>query len=172
MGEDLFFIDQHAGHERLLYEKLKNQVNNSQIAVQPLLFPYVLTLNSIESGLLENNIENMEALGFDICEFGNNSFKISAVPSILSNINFDSFFAEFLRETKFQGSTADLIKESLMQKACKSAVKGGDDLSLNEINKLFENMTNEKIPLFCPHGRPIAIRIKKNEVEKWFKRIV
>jgi len=59
-----------------------------------------------------------------------------------------------------------------MQKSCKAAVKGGNDLSLSEVKKLFEDMTNEKIPLFCPHGRPIAIRVSKTEVEKWFKRIV
>jgi len=172
MENDIFFIDQHAAHERLLYEKFKKQVENMQIAQQPLLIPYILTVNSIEAGILESNIPVMQELGFDICEFGNNSFKISGVPSVLSDINFDSFFSEFLRETKFNGTTAELIKESLMQKSCKSAVKGGDDLSINEVNKLFENMTNEKIPLFCPHGRPIAIRVSKTEIEKWFKRIV
>ena len=172
MGEDVFFIDQHAAHERLLYEKLKKQYETTAIAQQPLLVPYILSVNSIESGILEDNLSAMQSIGFDICEFGNNSFKISAVPSVLSDINFDKFFAEFLRETKFNGSTVDLIRESLMQKACKSAVKGGDDLSLPEVKKLFENMSNEKIPLFCPHGRPIAVRITKTEIEKWFKRIV
>lgn len=169
---DIFFIDQHAGHERLLYEKFKRQVDNAEITIQPLLIPYILTLNSTEAGLIENNIQSMTELGFDICEFGNNSFKISAVPSILSEMSFDAFFSEFLRETKFQGTTSELIKEKLMQKSCKAAVKGGNDLTLNEVNKLFEDMSNEKIPLFCPHGRPIAIRVSKNEIEKWFKRIV
>lgn len=169
---DIFFIDQHAAHERLLYEKFRRQVENSKITIQPLLIPYILTLNSTEADLLEKNIDIMQELGIDIVEFGNNSFKVSAVPSLLCDINFDEFFGGFLTETRFAGNKADLIKEKLMQQSCKSAVKGGNDLSISEINKLFENMSNEKIPLFCPHGRPIAVRVSKTEIEKWFKRIV
>jgi len=172
MDNDIFFIDQHAGHERLLYEKFKEQVNTSRIAIQPMLVPFVISLNAAESDIIEENIPVMEELGFDITEFGNNSFKVSGVPALLADINFNDFFSLFLKETKFSGSKADLIKESLMQKSCKAAVKGGNDLSLSEVKKLFEDMTNEKIPLFCPHGRPIAIRVSKTEVEKWFKRIV
>jgi len=169
---DMFFIDQHAAHERLLYEKLKKQVNDSKVAIQPLLVPYILSLNTIEAEMIEDNLDTMQDLGFDIFEFGYNSFKISAVPSILSDINFDKFFAEFLSGNKVSADKTDLIKERLMQSSCKSAVKGGDDLSETEIKKLFQDMSNDKIPLFCPHGRPIAVRISKTEIEKWFKRIV
>ena len=88
-------------------------------------------------------------------------------------MNFDSFFNDFLAESKAVAKKgSELIKEFLMQKACKSAIKGGNDLSQNEINHLFTQMGKEKIALFCPHGRPIAIRISKGEIEKWFKRIV
>lgn len=169
---DIFFIDQHAAHERILYEKFKAQVDKSTITIQPLLIPYILSLNSSEAQYLEANLPVMKTLGFDIDEFGNNTFKVVAVPSILSDISFDEFFTAFLTETRFDGTKADLIKEKLMQHSCKSAVKGGNDLTISEVNKLFENMTNEKIPLFCPHGRPIAVRVSKREIEKWFKRIV
>jgi len=173
VDSDIFFIDQHAAHERILYEKFKKQYDNQNIIIQPLLFPYVLSLNPLESNILLDSLENIKALGFDIDEFGNNTFKISAVPAIVSEINFDSFFNEFLSENKnIAKKGSDLIKESLMQQACKSAIKGGNDLSDNEIDQLYSQMSKEKIALFCPHGRPIAIRINKNEIEKWFKRIV
>ena len=173
VDEDIFFIDQHAAHERVLYEKFKKQYDEKNVVIQPLLFPYVLSLNPIESNMLNSSLEDIKALGFDIDEFGNNTFKINAVPAIVSEINFDIFFNEFLSESKnIAKKESDLIKENLMQKACKSAIKGGNDLTDNEIDQLYNQMSKEKIALFCPHVRPIAIRINKNEVEKWFKRIV
>lgn len=173
VDDDVFFIDQHAGHERVLYEKFKAQYDSKNIAIQPLLFPYVLSLNPLESNIIEENLETMQELGFDISEFGNNTYKVSAVPAIVSEMNFDTFFSEFLSDTKNTlKKSSDLIKDYLMQHSCKSAIKGGNDLTENEINQLFNQMGKEKIALFCPHGRPIAIRISKSEVEKWFKRIV
>lgn len=173
VDNDVFFIDQHAAHERVLYEKFKAQYDNKNIAVQPLLFPYVLSLNPLEANIIEENLETMQELGFDISEFGNNTYKVSAVPAIVSEMNFDTFFSEFLSDTKNTlKKSSDLIKEYLMQHSCKSAIKGGNDLTESEINQLFNQMGKEKIALFCPHGRPIAIRISKSEVEKWFKRIV
>lgn len=173
VDDDVFFIDQHAAHERVLYEKFKAQYDNKSIAVQPLLFPYVLSLNPLESNIIEENLETMQELGFDISEFGNNTYKVNAVPAIVSEMNFDTFFNEFLSDTKNTlKKSSDLIKDYLMQHSCKSAIKGGNDLTDSEINQLFNQMGKEKIALFCPHGRPIAIRISKSEVEKWFKRIV
>lgn len=173
VDDDVFFIDQHAAHERVLYEKFKAQYDNKSIAVQPLLFPYVLSLNPLESNIIEENLETMQELGFDISEFGNNTYKVNAVPAIVSEMNFDTFFNEFLSDSKNTlKKSSDLIKDYLMQHSCKSAIKGGNDLTDSEINQLFNQMGKEKIALFCPHGRPIAIRISKSEVEKWFKRIV
>lgn len=173
VDSDLFFIDQHAAHERLLYEKFKAQYDNKNIVVQPLLFPYVLSLNPLESNILFENIDTIRSLGFDIDEFGRNSFKVSAVPAIVSEMNFDSFFSGFLSESKnIAKKSSDLIRDYLMQHSCKSAIKGGNDLTESEINQLYKEMSKEKIALFCPHGRPIAIRINKTEIEKWFKRIV
>lgn len=173
VDDDVFFIDQHAAHERVLYEKFKAQYDSKSIAVQPLLFPYVLSLNPLESNIIEENLETMQELGFDISEFGNNTYKVNAVPAIVSEMNFDTFFNEFLSDTKNTlKKSSDLIKDYLMQHSCKNAIKGGNDLTDSEINQLFNQMGKEKIALFCPHGRPIAIRISKSEVEKWFKRIV
>lgn len=171
--DDLFVIDQHAAHERILYKKLKAQIDSGDIAIQPLLIPHVLSLSPAEYNLVDGKLDMIRKLGFEIDEFGGGSFKISAIPAVLSDINFDKFFETFLDDNKKSITTiSDVIADNLMQAACKAAVKGGDDLSLSEIDKLFEGMSNEKIPLFCPHGRPIAVRIKKTEIEKWFKRIV
>ena len=173
-GSNMYLIDQHAAHERVLYEKFTKQVNNNQIAVQPLMFPFILQTNPIEFNTLTQCLPQINALGFDMVEFGDTSFKISSVPLILSNIDLSVFFEEFLADNKglVNLKQADVIKEKLMQHSCKSAIKGGNDLSTSEIENLFAQMNNEKIPLFCPHGRPIAVRITKQEIEKWFKRIV
>ena len=174
-GDNLYMIDQHAAHERILYEKFTKAYNAHELIIQPLMFPYILTVNPTEFTILSECLDQMRELGFDIDEFGDRTFKISAVPMLLSDINFDMFFAGFLSETKSNVSSmkqSDIIKEKLMQHSCKSAVKAGNDLSNFEIETLFKEMNNEKIPLFCPHGRPIAVRVTKTEIEKWFKRIV
>ena len=173
-GDNLYMIDQHAAHERILYEKFTKEYNAHALVIQPLMFPYILTVNPTESTMLLDCLSQMRELGFDIDEFGDRTFKISAIPMLLSNINFDVFFAGFLADVKNTNGIkqSDFIKEKLMQHSCKSAVKGGNDLSKSEIEQLFKEMNNEKIPLFCPHGRPIAVRVTKTEIEKWFKRIV
>ncbi len=173
IDEDLFFIDQHAAHERVLYNKLKSQVDSGNIAIQPLLIPHILSLSAAEYNIIDGRLDEMRKLGFEIDEFGSGSFKVSAIPALLAEINFDRFIEAFLNDNKKSISNiSQLIADNLMQAACKAAVKGGDDLSLSEIDKLFEGMSADKIPLFCPHGRPIAVRVKKTEIEKWFKRIV
>ena len=173
-SENLYIIDQHAAHERLMYEKFKKSIENGDLVIQPLLVPYVLELNASELEIFERNKPAMEALGFSVEPFGKMSYKISSIPSIVSDLNFEEFFANFLSETKrVQDYTKlDLIKDQIMQLSCKSAVKGGWDLSESEIESLYSSLSNEKVALFCPHGRPIVIRITKYEVEKWFKRIV
>lgn len=173
-GDNVYLMDQHAGHERIRYEKLKAEYETNSIAVQPMLIPYVLTLNSEDCRIIEANLDAIRSVGFDIDEFGDRSYKISAVPVIVDGIDFDKFFSMFLAEklNKSKITEADLIKDSLMQMACKSAIKGGDDLSKNEIELLLKEMQEQNVVLFCPHGRPVIVRITKNEIEKWFKRIV
>ena len=173
-GDNIYLIDQHAGHERIRYEKLKAEYETGSIVVQPMLIPYVLTLNSEDCRIIEANLDAIRSVGFDIDEFGDRSYKISAVPVIVDGIDFDKFFSMFLAEklNKSKISEADLIKDSLMQMACKSAIKGGDDLSKQEIELLLKEMQEQNVVLFCPHGRPVIVRITKNEIEKWFKRIV
>lgn len=173
-GNNVYLIDQHAAHERIRYEKLKAEYESGDIVIQPMLIPFVLTLNAEDSQIIASNIDAIKSVGFDIDEFGDRSYKISSVPAIVSDIDFNKFFAMFLAEklNKSKLTEAELVKDSLMQMACKSAVKGGDDLSRDEINKLLYEMSSKNLTLFCPHGRPVVVRITKTEIEKWFKRIV
>lgn len=173
-GNNIYFIDQHAAHERIRYEKLKAEYEKENIVVQPLLVPFVLSLNAEDSQIVYENLEAIKSIGFDIDEFGDRTYKISAVPAIVSDIDFNKFFNMFLAEklNKSKITEAELVKDSLMQLACKSAIKGGDDLDKTEVNKLLNEMSEKNITLFCPHGRPVVVRITKTEVEKWFKRIV
>ena len=121
-----------------------------------------------------DNLDAIRSVGFDIEEFGERTYKISSVPAIVSDIDFNKFFSMFLAEkiNKNKITEAELVKDSLMQMACKSAIKGGDNLSKDEIDKLLYEMSEKNITLFCPHGRPVVVRITKTEIEKWFKRIV
>lgn len=173
-GDNIYLIDQHAGHERLNYDKLKKEYETNSIVVQPMLVPFVLSLNAEDDQIVNDNLDAIRSVGFEIDEFGDRTYKISSVPAIVSNIDFNKFFGMFLAEriNKSKISEADLVKDSLMQMACKSAIKGGDDLSKSEINLLLSEMGNNNVVLFCPHGRPVVVRITKSEVEKWFKRIV
>lgn len=173
-GQSLYLIDQHAAHERLLFEKFSAQINNRDIAAQPLLVPYILSLNAQEKTGFEALLPNLISIGFEIEEFGNNTYKVMAVPAIVADMDFKAFFDLFLTDTRRfnQLKSIDLIKEEIMQLSCKSAIKAGFDLTESEIQKLYDDMSRENVPLYCPHGRPIMIKITKQEIEKWFKRIV
>ncbi|MEG1581924.1 MAG: DNA mismatch repair endonuclease MutL [Clostridia bacterium] len=173
-GSSMYFIDQHAGHERINYEKFKTLLLSSELEQQYLLVPYIFSVNSTEYEFLSLKINALKEIGFDIDEFGTNTFRISAVPLVLSDIKLSEFTTEILSDMKALNSVSslDFLKESLMQKACKASVRGGDDLSLNEINSLLNMMSKEKIKLSCPHGRPVVIELTAIEIEKWFKRIV
>ncbi len=173
-GLNMYLIDQHASHERIMYEKLKQNYENQTLVIQPMLVPFVLSLNAEDDQIISENIEAICSVGFEIEEFGDKTYKISSVPSIVSNIDFNKFFAMFLAEklNKNKISESELVKDSIMQMACKSAIKGGDDLSKDEINTLLLEMSKQGLVLFCPHGRPVVVRVTKSEIEKWFKRIV
>ena len=173
-NNSLLVIDQHAGHERILFDKFNNELSNKSVAVQPLIIPYVLETNYNESVFISDNIDTIKNMGFEIENFGENSFKISSVPVLFENIDLDKFFSEVLSDldNKLILSKNDSIKEFISKKACRSAVKGNDKLSQNEINELINAINKPNQVLLCPHGRPIVIDIDKKEIEKWFKRIV
>lgn len=170
----IYFIDQHAGHERLLYDKFKQSFENSEIATQALLVPYILSTNYLESDFINNNIEVFKSLGFEIEPFGINSFKVSSVPVLLKDISLHQFFSEVLNDISknLNLTKSGILKDYLERSACRSAVKANDILSKNEIEILLNMLNQYNQVLLCPHGRPIIIEISSKEIEKWFKRIV
>ncbi|MBQ8427288.1 MAG: DNA mismatch repair endonuclease MutL [Clostridia bacterium] len=172
-GVDVYFVDQHAAHERILFDKLNELLRKREIITQPLLVPFILTVSSNEFAFLYEKIFAFELIGFEISEFGKNAFKISSVPSFLSDINLQRFFNDVLSNVdEFKSvTTNDLLTEKLAQKACKSAIKSGDKLSDLEI-KTLKDALKDNLGLKCPHGRPVAVKITRTEIDKWFKRII
>ncbi len=170
----LLLVDQHAAHERLLFDKFNIELDKKQIAIQPLMIPYILETNYNESNFIEENVDTLRQMGFDIDQFGENSFKISTVPLLFDNINLSEFFDNILSDldNKLIISKHNSIKDYIAKKACKSAVKGNDVLTNNEISVLLSNISEPGQVLLCPHGRPIIVEVERKEVEKWFKRIV
>ena len=172
-GEDLYFIDQHAAHERVLYDKFIEDFKSNNNTVQPLLIDYILNVSTEEFEFISEKISFLTKLGFSIEEFGRNSYKISTVPTLLCNINLKNFFDELLFDYNSlkKIEVEDLLLEKISQKACKAAIKSGDKMSDGEVEYLLK-LIKGNLGLKCPHGRPIAIKISRTEIDKWFKRIV
>lgn len=173
-GEDeCFLIDQHAAHERLIFERYKEMVSKQAVATQQLLPPVVMEVTHKEQLVISDSMELFDSLGFEIEPFGGRSFAIRGVPLILGSSNTKEFFQELLDRTgEFaQGSNYRLKIDEIIQMSCKNAVKAGDSLSDIEIIALINDLRRGKIPMTCPHGRPIMISISRNELEKMFKRI-
>lgn len=170
----LIIIDQHAGHERLLFDKFSKELDNKEVAIQPLLVPYILETNLQENIFITENIDYIKELGFEIEDFGDNSYKISTVPMLFRDVNINEFFDSILSDldNKLIMTKDQTIRDYLAKSACKAAVKGNDRLSQNEIVTLVSELYKPNQVLLCPHGRPIFIEFTQKEIEKWFKRIV
>ena len=173
LKDNILFIDQHAGHERILYDKLCENYNKHLNAVQLLMIPFLLNVNSNEFDLIFNNLDILKDLGFNIEIFGDSVFKISSVPMLLSGINLNKFFIDVLGDLNNlrQRKTTEYIKEELMKKACHCAVKAGEKLEKFEIDCILTQLFDNKV-LLCPHGRPIVIKYSKLDFEKLFKRVL
>ena len=172
-NDEVYIIDQHAAHERLIYDKLREQMQTRTVAQQPMLLPFELRLNAFESTFIKERMDDILSMGFDVQEDGENCFKVYAVPVDLQKINLSSFFNDILGDISGYRAIklADLLKDKLATAACKAAVKGGMDLTQGEIDKLFAMMDGD-MGLKCPHGRPVVVKMTKTQLEKMFKRIV
>jgi len=172
-GNNVYLIDQHAAHERVLYDKFLSDYKNKTILTQPMLVPYVLNLTSEEFEFITEKIEYIKELGIEIEDFGYNSFKITTIPAFVSDINLGNFFNDLLSDINIlkRETLPNIIIEKIAQKACKAACKAGDSLTKSETEDLLKLLKYD-LGLKCPHGRPISVKITKTEIEKWFKRIV
>ncbi|MBO5910112.1 MAG: DNA mismatch repair endonuclease MutL [Clostridia bacterium] len=169
----MLMVDFHAGHERLLYDKLVAQINAKAIDVQTLLVPYYHSLNVQEMEYITHLIDKLKEFGFEVEPFGPNEIRVLTVPIMLSDINLKQFVQDLLHDMNNQKPKInDELDKMLAQKACKSAVKAGMSLDISQIQELLKNLDINRPVLLCPHGRPIVSIIKRNQIEKWFKRIV
>lgn len=172
--DKLYIIDQHAAHEKVLYEKTMARLANKDFTSQRISPPIVMTLDARECEMLEKYRPQIEQFGYEVEHFGGKEYMISAIPDNLFNIDMKDLFIEMLDDfSNATGSqTPDIITEKVASMSCKAAVKGNDKLTLPEINKLIDELLSLDNPYNCPHGRPTIISMSKYEIEKKFKRIV
>lgn len=172
--DKLYIIDQHAAHEKVLYEKTMARLANKDFTSQRISPPIVMTLDARECEMLEKYRPQIEQFGYEVEHFGGKEYMISAIPDNLFNIDMKDLFIEMLDD--FSNATGrqtpDIITEKVASMSCKAAVKGNDKLTLPEINELIDELLSLDNPYNCPHGRPTIISMSKYEIEKKFKRIV
>ena len=168
----MYIIDQHAAHERLLYEQIKTAYYSKDKQTQLLLIPTLVELTTKEMEVVRNNMEMFERAGFMLEEFGENSIKISGVPNIGYDMEYKSMFRDIIDELLGANKTEKSEKEFrfLATLACKAAVKGRMRLDEKEQLALIEEMVKLDNPFTCPHGRPTAYEITKYEIERRFLR--
>ncbi|SHF18389.1 DNA mismatch repair endonuclease MutL [Lactonifactor longoviformis] len=169
-----YIIDQHAAHEKVLYERIMKDLQNKEIHSQYLSPPLIIELSIQEEELLRANMEVFASFGFEIESFGGRGYSIRAVPSNLYGVADAELFLELLDhlEGDTKRSSLELLTHRLATMACKAAVKGNQTLSCSEADRLIEELLTLDNPYHCPHGRPTIIAMTKYELEKKFKRIV
>lgn len=170
--KQLIMIDQHAAHERILYEKLMREID-AGVGSQLLMVAQVVHVTPQDAVRIEAYREDIQAAGFDIEPFGDDAYQIRAVPNVLGVPQTKSAFLDMvdrLGELRVL-STAQKRRDAILQMACKKAVKGGDKLTMEEIKPLLVDMLRTNAPPTCPHGRPLVVVLERTEIEKRFKRI-
>lgn len=169
--QSMYLIDQHAAHERLLYNKFLEEIKNEKVVSQRLIESKVLELSSEDYMLLSNNMSIFRKLGFEMEDFGINAIIIRQVPMILGKPQNFSFIYEILDEVRNNNNIDNYFEDTIIKRACKEAIKAKDRLDYSEIKKLIDEIYTLTPPLTCPHGRPIILTMGKYEIEKHFKRI-
>lgn len=170
--ENLVLIDQHAAHEKILYEKITQEINNNNVRLQELLIPEIIEVNQQEKKVIQNNINIFRKIGFEIEEFGEKEFKITTHPVIIRSKAATLFVREAisLLIEKEKVENEEVLKKIISTLACRAALKAGDELSNQEIEGLLKEYFEISSPYSCPHGRPAIIKISFYELEKMFKR--
>ena len=173
--DGLLIIDQHAAHERIRYTEIVSEFEQKTLNIQPLLSPVQLELNYTESNVLTQNLELIGGFGFEIEPFGGNTFNVCAVPAYLAvkDHNIEKTIMGLLDDINNQAVKGDYTarkERALTFMACRSAVKFGDKLSMEEMKSLIKRLQDIELPYTCPHGRPTMIRMNYEELEKRFGR--
>lgn len=173
MNSELYIIDQHAAHERIMYEKIKaNYYNDTNKDSQLMLLPDIITLSHKDMQIAKDNMEIFEKAGFVLEEFGENTIKLSGVPTVCLDLDTKELFLETLDEINTVARTAkqEIEEKFIATVACKAAVKANMALTKEEVDSLMQELLTLPNPFTCPHGRPTAIRMTKADIEKKFSR--
>lgn len=170
--DHIYIVDQHAAHERVMYEGIKDEFEKESIHVQKLIAPEIFELTNKEFNLVFENIDIFNKLGFELSEFGYNTVQIRGVPLVFGQPNIRNLFLEILDNIDNNiKSNYELKLDKIMKLACTNAVKGGDLLNNLEIESLIKDLVLCSNPFNCPHGRPTVVEVNKTEIEKMFLRI-
>ena len=170
--DSVYMIDQHAAHEKVMYERFVKEISRNKVTSQNLLPPVVVTLSGSQSQIVEEIGEHLHKLGFEIEPFGGNEYVIKAVPTELFGISEKDLLFDIIDQYSLEGkkTTPDTVLVKLATMACKAAIKGNMNISLLEAKALIEELMSLDNPYNCPHGRPTMIFMSKSDVEKKFKR--
>ncbi len=174
-GDKMFIIDQHAAHEKVLYERMMARYKDRQPTSQAVMPPIILTLNMNEEAMLKKYMNIFIEFGYEIEHFGGKEYAVRAIPYDLYSISKEDLLMEILDTLADETAgriTPEIITEKIASMSCKAAVKGNNKLSIAEANELIDELLTLDNPYNCPHGRPTIISMSKYELEKKFKRIV
>ena len=174
MDRELYILDQHAAHERILYEKIKKNYysDNGEKDSQLMLLPDIINLSHKEMDIAKDNMEMFEKAGFMLEEFGENTIKLTGVPNICIQLDTKELFLETLDEINTVARTAkqEIEERFIATVACKAAVKANMALSKEEVDSLMTELLKLPNPFTCPHGRPTVIKMSKYDIERKFSR--
>jgi DNA mismatch repair protein MutL len=167
--DGLYLIDQHAAHERILFEKIKAQRSRQEIEVQGLLEPVTLEVNPKQEAVLKSHYEDLAEFGFSIQPFGDRTYLVRAVPVLLYNKDWAGMLRQLL-DSLSGGDRTNWIESVAISMACHSAVRAGQALTDDEMRELVRQLEQTALPHTCPHGRPTMIRLSSRQLEKEFGR--
>jgi len=173
MNKEMYIIDQHAAHERIMYEKIKkNYYDNKEKDSQILLLPDIINLSHKEKAIVKENVDMFEKAGFMLEEFGENTIRLIGVPNFCIDLDTKELFLEILDAVNTVAITSIQEKEEkfIATVACKAAVKANHELEVEEVKELMDKLLRLPNPFTCPHGRPTAIKMSKYDIERKFNR--
>ena len=172
--DSIYIIDQHAAHEKVLYESFMEKIRNGTLTSQLIAPALIVSLTQAESEVLEKYADEFERLGFEIRSYGASDYAITAVPADLYSLNSKDLFLSFIDEMTevSSGFSSEMLSDRVATAACKAAVKGRSALSVREADELIDHLLMLDNPYNCPHGRPTIITMSRYELEKKFKRII
>jgi len=172
VGDRLAIVDQHAAHERVLFERLRREFDEGKVASQPLLVPQLIEVEPALAAKAEARREALERLGFVAEPFGGNTLAVKSVPVLQKGRNPEAALRALLEELPEDASIrlSDLYHKPLSTVACHLAVRSGDPMEPAEVQALLRQMEGVDLAAFCPHGRPVIVFFPSSEVARWFKR--